>query len=97
MADTNDARPDFRAGVLIHTLPASGMLLGRVDDDDVLLAQSGDEWFAVGAHCTHYHGPLAEGLRVGDGRDRGRRRRGARGGRHVAAGGIRGASDDRQR
>ena len=26
----------------------------------------GDEYFALGAHCTHYHGPLAEGLVVGD-------------------------------
>ena len=25
---------------------------------------SGDEFFAVGAHCTHYRGPLAEGLVV---------------------------------
>ncbi|HEX4986520.1 MAG TPA: FAD-dependent oxidoreductase, partial [Burkholderiales bacterium] len=24
------------------------------------------EFFAIGAHCTHYHGPLADGLIVGD-------------------------------
>jgi NADPH-dependent 2,4-dienoyl-CoA reductase/sulfur reductase-like enzyme/nitrite reductase/ring-hydroxylating ferredoxin subunit len=43
-----------------------GMLLGRVGDKDVLLARTGDEVFAVGAACTHYHGPLADGLIVGD-------------------------------
>ncbi len=40
------------------------MLLGRVGDDDVLLARAGDRFFAVGAHCTHYHGALADGLLV---------------------------------
>jgi NADPH-dependent 2,4-dienoyl-CoA reductase/sulfur reductase-like enzyme/nitrite reductase/ring-hydroxylating ferredoxin subunit len=28
----------------------------------VVLARVGNEFFAVGASCTHYHGPLAEGL-----------------------------------
>ena len=42
------------------------MLVGRVGDDEVLLARAGSELFAVGAHCTHYHGPLADGLVVGD-------------------------------
>jgi NADPH-dependent 2,4-dienoyl-CoA reductase/sulfur reductase-like enzyme/nitrite reductase/ring-hydroxylating ferredoxin subunit len=32
----------------------------------VLIARKGEELFAVGAACTHYHGPLAEGIMVGD-------------------------------
>ena len=35
-------------------------------DDTVLLARRGDEFFAIGATCTHYNGPLAEGLMVDD-------------------------------
>jgi NADPH-dependent 2,4-dienoyl-CoA reductase/sulfur reductase-like enzyme/nitrite reductase/ring-hydroxylating ferredoxin subunit len=40
-------------------------LLGHVGDEEVLLVRSGGEFFAVGAHCSHYHGPLAEGLVTG--------------------------------
>jgi NADPH-dependent 2,4-dienoyl-CoA reductase/sulfur reductase-like enzyme/nitrite reductase/ring-hydroxylating ferredoxin subunit len=42
------------------------MLLGRVGTDEVVLARSGNEFFAVGARCKHYRGPLVEGLVVGD-------------------------------
>ena len=42
------------------------MVAGHVGDDAVLLARRGDEFFAIGATCTHYNGPLAEGLMVGD-------------------------------
>jgi NADPH-dependent 2,4-dienoyl-CoA reductase/sulfur reductase-like enzyme/nitrite reductase/ring-hydroxylating ferredoxin subunit len=31
-----------------------------------VLVRRGDRVFAVGGHCTHYHGALAEGLVVGD-------------------------------
>ena len=42
------------------------MLLGHVGEDAVLLARRGNEFFAIGATCTHYDGPLAEGLMVDD-------------------------------
>src|SRR6185312_3377567 len=32
--------------------------------EDVLLVRRGADVFAVSPHCTHYHGPLAEGLVV---------------------------------
>src|SRR5580765_8180432 len=66
MASSDDVRPDFAAGIAIDTLPDGGMLLGRVGDEEVVLARSGDAIYAVGAHCTHYHGPLVDGLIVGD-------------------------------
>src|SRR5262249_23638143 len=43
-----------------------GKLVGHVGTDEVLLVHSGSELFAIGAHCSHYHGPLADGLVVGD-------------------------------
>ncbi len=58
--------PDLTQGISLSTLADGGMLVGRVGDDEVLLARSGSDVFAVGAHCTHYHGPLADGLIVGD-------------------------------
>jgi nitrite reductase/ring-hydroxylating ferredoxin subunit len=42
------------------------MLTGHVGAQAVLLARVGSEFFAVGATCTHYSGPLVEGLLVGD-------------------------------
>ncbi len=63
MAET---KPDFRQGLPFRDLPDGTPVAGRVDDDDVVVVRQGQELFAVGAHCTHYHGPLAEGLVVGD-------------------------------
>ncbi len=64
-ADT-PAGPDLAAGVALTDIPDGAMLLGHVGDEPVLLARRGDEWFAIGAVCTHAGGPLAEGLRVDD-------------------------------
>jgi NADPH-dependent 2,4-dienoyl-CoA reductase/sulfur reductase-like enzyme/nitrite reductase/ring-hydroxylating ferredoxin subunit len=57
-------KPDLQQGVSVAALGDGDMLLGRVDDEEVLLARSGNEIFAVGAHCTHYHGPLSDGIVV---------------------------------
>jgi len=60
------AGPDFSQGVATSEISDGGMLLGHVDGEAVLLAKRGSELFAIGATCTHYNGPLAEGLIVDD-------------------------------
>src|SRR5262249_20622380 len=57
---------DLTAGVPVDSLADGNILAGRVGDNEVVLVRSGDRFFAVGAHCTHYRGALAEGLVVGD-------------------------------
>ena len=57
--------PDLTVGLPQDELADGAMLLGRVGEEAVLLTRIGKEFFAVGAHCTHYHGPLVEGLLVG--------------------------------
>src|SRR5215475_1141862 len=59
-------KPDLKSGVSLTTIPDGGKLLGVVDGEEVLLVRRGTQFFAVGAHCTHYHGPLADGLVVND-------------------------------
>jgi NADPH-dependent 2,4-dienoyl-CoA reductase/sulfur reductase-like enzyme/nitrite reductase/ring-hydroxylating ferredoxin subunit len=67
MADQQNfpAGPDLTQGVALSDF-ANGQLVGHVGDEEVLLVQSGAEIFAIAAHCTHYHGPLGEGV-VADG------------------------------
>src|SRR5690349_22360936 len=60
------AGPDLRAGIKVEDLPDGKMVAGQVEGEAVLLAHVGNEWFAIGATCSHYSGPLAEGLLVGD-------------------------------
>ena len=57
---------DLKSGIAIDGVADGGMLAGKVDDEDVVLVRRGKEIFAVGASCTHYHGPLAEGIVSGD-------------------------------
>ena len=56
--------PDLTLGIALEDVPDGGMLAGHVGEDPVLLTRRGDQVFAIGARCTHYGGPLAEGLLV---------------------------------
>lgn len=58
--------PDLRAGIPESALADGRLLAGHVGEESVLLARRADELFAIGATCTHYGGPLAEGLMAGD-------------------------------
>jgi NADPH-dependent 2,4-dienoyl-CoA reductase/sulfur reductase-like enzyme/nitrite reductase/ring-hydroxylating ferredoxin subunit len=58
--------PDLTQGIPLAELADGSTLVGRVGGDQVLLVRRGTEVFAVGAHCTHYGGPLAAGLVVDD-------------------------------
>ena len=58
--------PDLAAGVPLSSVPTQGMILGHVDATPVLLVRREDGIFAVSATCSHYGGPLAEGLVVDD-------------------------------
>lgn len=57
--------PDLTLGVPQDELADGAMLLGYVGDEAVILTRIGSEFFAIGAHCTHYHGPLVDGIVVG--------------------------------
>ena len=62
--DKGPAGPDLTLGVDISDFK-NEMLLGHIGADDVLLVRMGSETFAIDAYCSHYHGPLADGLVVG--------------------------------
>lgn len=62
----NPPGPDLTRGVDSAQLRDGMMILGHVGEEAVLLARSAGEIFAIGATCTHYGGPLSEGLLVGD-------------------------------
>ena len=65
MAD-DDKGPDLGQGIPSSDLAEGGMLAGHVGEDAVLVVRSSGTVSALAAHCTHYHGPLADGLIVGD-------------------------------
>jgi apoptosis-inducing factor 3 len=58
--------PDLTKGVPLSKIADGGMLLGHAHGEPVLLARRGDGLFAIGAICTHYGAPLADGLLTGD-------------------------------
>jgi|SRR5579871_1739729 len=66
MAEDSTTKLDLSLGIDAAALADGGLLTGTVGGDEVLLVRRGSEIFAVSAHCTHYHGPLADGLVAGD-------------------------------
>jgi len=64
--EARDDGPDFGAGIELSALADGKMLRGHVQGEPVLLVRRGSEVFAIGATCTHYGAPLAEGLLVDD-------------------------------
>jgi nitrite reductase/ring-hydroxylating ferredoxin subunit len=62
----DDTRPDLSGGFPIQELTAHRVVAGRVGDDDVIVVRHADALLAVAGRCTHYGGPLATGLVVGD-------------------------------
>jgi len=63
-APSETAGPDLASGISTDSISEGRMLLGHVGEDAVLLARRGNAFFAIGATCSHYSGPLAEGLMV---------------------------------
>jgi len=63
--DKPPSGPDLTQGITVADL-ADGKLVGHVGQDEVLVVSVGKEIFAVDAHCTHYHGPLVDGIVVGE-------------------------------
>jgi NADPH-dependent 2,4-dienoyl-CoA reductase/sulfur reductase-like enzyme/nitrite reductase/ring-hydroxylating ferredoxin subunit len=55
--------PDFgTTGAASGELKDGGMLLGHFNGEPVLLVRKGSAIHAMGGKCTHYGGPLAEGV-----------------------------------
>jgi NADPH-dependent 2,4-dienoyl-CoA reductase/sulfur reductase-like enzyme/nitrite reductase/ring-hydroxylating ferredoxin subunit len=58
--------PDLGQGIAVSQMTDGTMLAGHAQGEPVLLVRRGDAFFAIGATCTHYGGPLGDGLLVGD-------------------------------
>ena len=58
--------PNFAQGLSLTELSDGGMLQGHAKGEPILVARRGDAYFAIGAICTHYGAPLAEGILVDD-------------------------------
>ncbi|MDW9973041.1 Rieske 2Fe-2S domain-containing protein [Sinorhizobium meliloti] len=65
-AEHRSIGPDLARGIRLSDLPDGSKLAGHCGDAQVLLVRRGAEIFAVDAHCTHYNGPLVDGLVTGD-------------------------------
>src|SRR4051794_2071153 len=64
--ETQLSGPDLSQGISPADLPDGGQVVGHTGGEAVLVVRHGEEVFAIGATCTHYGGPLGEGLVVDD-------------------------------
>ena len=64
--ETQPSGPDLSQGIPLSDLPDGGQVVGSSGGEAVLVVRRGEEIFAIGATCTHYGGPLGEGLIVDD-------------------------------
>jgi apoptosis-inducing factor 3 len=64
--ETQLSGPDLSQGIPLADLPDGGQVVGHTGGEAVLVVRRGEEIFAIGAMCTHYGGPLGEGLVVHD-------------------------------
>ena len=63
MSEPDDkTAPDLSLGIPSADLVEGRPLLGKVAGDPVLLVRENARLYAVGASCTHYGGPLAQGV-----------------------------------
>lgn len=63
--ETTLTGPDFRADGIPKEEVSTGVLsLGHVDGKPVVMVATRAGFYAVGGSCTHYGGPLADGLCV---------------------------------
>jgi NADPH-dependent 2,4-dienoyl-CoA reductase/sulfur reductase-like enzyme/nitrite reductase/ring-hydroxylating ferredoxin subunit len=67
MADQqgSPAGPDLTEGIALSEFSGASFL-GHVGENEILLVRVGSDVFAIDAHCSHYHGPLADGLVTGE-------------------------------
>ncbi len=52
---------DFTRGIPLTSIKERALLLGHAKGEAVILVRQGDVIHAVGATCTHYGAPLADG------------------------------------
>ncbi|HEX3972360.1 MAG TPA: FAD-dependent oxidoreductase [Stellaceae bacterium] len=58
--------PDLAVGIAASELADGKTLVGHVGEENVLLVRQAGDIFAIGATCSHYGGPLGDGLLTGD-------------------------------
>jgi apoptosis-inducing factor 3 len=64
--ETKLSGPDFTRGISLAEFSDDGMLQGHANGESILVVRQANSFFAIGASCTHYGAPLADGLVVGE-------------------------------